>query len=82
MIFTPTALSGAYLIEPEPIADERGFFARSWCRREFAERGLESRLEQCNISFNRLRGTLDATADYIEGLRAFVEKRQPRFTGR
>ena len=58
MIFTPTALAGAYLIQPEPIADERGFFARSWCRREFAERGLESRLEQCNISFNRLRGTL------------------------
>lgn len=58
MIFTPTTLAGAFLIEPERIADERGFFARSWCRREFAEHGLESRLEQCNISFNRLRGTL------------------------
>ena len=58
MIFTETALSGAYVIDLEPLADERGFFARVWCAREFAARGLESRLVQCSISVNRRRGTL------------------------
>jgi len=37
MRFIPTHLAGAYLIEPEPLSDERGFFARTWCRNEFAE---------------------------------------------
>jgi dTDP-4-dehydrorhamnose 3,5-epimerase len=58
VIFTPTALPGAFLIEPERREDERGFFARVWCARELAERGLESRLAQCSISYNRRRGTL------------------------
>ena len=58
MIFTETPLRGAYLIEPEKIRDERGFFARSWCQREFADRGLNPRLSQCNISFNHHQGTL------------------------
>jgi dTDP-4-dehydrorhamnose 3,5-epimerase len=58
MIFTATKLAGAYIIEPEPIADDRGFFARSWCTKEFAAQGLNSQLVQCNISFNRHRGTL------------------------
>ena len=58
MIFTETKLQGAYLIEPERIADERGFFARTWCRREFAERGLSVELAQCNLSYNPRRGTL------------------------
>ena len=58
MIFTETALSDAYVIDLEPLADERGFFARIWCAREFAARGLESRLVQCSISVNRRRGTL------------------------
>ena len=58
MIFAETSLQGAFLITPEPIEDERGFFARSWCAREFAEHGLDASLAQCNISFNRLRGTL------------------------
>lgn len=58
MKFTPASLPGAWLIEPEPREDERGWFARSWCAREFAEHGLDSSLAQCNISFNRSRGTL------------------------
>jgi dTDP-4-dehydrorhamnose 3,5-epimerase len=58
MIFTETTLAGAFIIEPERIEDERGFFARTWCQREFAARGLTSRLAQCNISFNTNAGTL------------------------
>ena len=58
MIFTPTKLNGVWLIEPEYHADERGFFARTWCCREFEERGLNPRLVQCNVSFNRRMGTL------------------------
>jgi dTDP-4-dehydrorhamnose 3,5-epimerase len=58
MRFTPLPLAGAMLIDIEPIADERGFFARSWCREEFARHGLEAELAQCNISFNAHPGTL------------------------
>lgn len=58
MIFSPTRLQGAFLIDLEPRADARGFFARSFCEREFAERGLCVRYPQCNISYNRQRGTL------------------------
>lgn len=58
MKFTETKLKGAFVIELEPIKDDRGFFARSWCQKEFAEHGLNSNLVQCNISFNRKRGTL------------------------
>jgi dTDP-4-dehydrorhamnose 3,5-epimerase len=56
--FVETALAGAWVIEPEPIEDERGFFARSFCREEFAARGLSTEVAQCNISHNRRRGTL------------------------
>lgn len=58
MIFTKTPLADAFVIELQLIGDERGFFARSWCQREFAEHGLDSNLVQCNISFNRHQGTL------------------------
>jgi dTDP-4-dehydrorhamnose 3,5-epimerase len=58
MIYTRTALSGAYIIDLERREDERGFFARSWCVREFEEHGLNPRLVQCNISFNARKGTL------------------------
>lgn len=58
MRFTETSLAGAFVVEPEPIEDERGWFARTFCTREFRERGLEPRLEQCNVSWNRRRGTL------------------------
>jgi dTDP-4-dehydrorhamnose 3,5-epimerase len=58
MRFTPMDLDGAHVIELEPIEDERGFFARAWDEREFAERGLETRIAQCNVSFNARRGTI------------------------
>lgn len=58
MIFREMALSGAFVVEPEPIADERGYFARTFCRREFAERGLAAEYVQQSVSFNRPRGTL------------------------
>lgn len=58
MKFTETPLKGAYLLEMEPHRDERGYFARTWCRAEFEAHGLNSRLEQCSTSFNRRRGTL------------------------
>lgn len=58
MKFAETPLAGAYIIDIEPIADERGFFARSWGRDEFAAHGLNSDLVQCNISCNTKKGTL------------------------
>jgi dTDP-4-dehydrorhamnose 3,5-epimerase len=58
MIFTPTKLPGSFIIEPEKLEDDRGFFARSWCEREFAAHGLNARLVQCDISFSKRRGTL------------------------
>jgi dTDP-4-dehydrorhamnose 3,5-epimerase len=58
MIFTETTLTGAFLIEPERLTDERGFFARTWCQQEFAAIGLDPQWVQCNISFNERRGTL------------------------
>jgi dTDP-4-dehydrorhamnose 3,5-epimerase len=58
VIFRETTLPGVFVIEPEPREDHRGFFARTWCQREFAEHGLDPRLVQCSISFNRRRGTL------------------------
>ncbi len=57
MIFCATHLPGAYLIEPERRHDERGFFARTWCREEFEAQGLNVDLAQCNVSFNLRRGT-------------------------
>jgi dTDP-4-dehydrorhamnose 3,5-epimerase len=58
MIFLETSLPGAYVIEVEKHEDERGFFARSWCAREFAAKGLDHHLVQCNVSFNKRKGTL------------------------
>jgi dTDP-4-dehydrorhamnose 3,5-epimerase len=58
MIVQPAKLPGVYEIRIEPHIDERGFFARSWCRDEFAAHGLDPRLVQCNISFNSRKGTL------------------------
>ncbi len=52
------ALTGAYLIEPERLEDERGFFARTFCAAEFAARGLRATVAQCSVSYNRRRGTL------------------------
>jgi dTDP-4-dehydrorhamnose 3,5-epimerase len=58
MIFRDTGIDGAWVIEAERLEDERGFFARTWDADEFTERGLNPRLAQCSISFNRARGTL------------------------
>jgi dTDP-4-dehydrorhamnose 3,5-epimerase len=58
MIFIPTKLSGVYIIEPEPHHDARGFFARTFCAREFEEQGLAKEFVQCSISSNRTQGTL------------------------
>jgi dTDP-4-dehydrorhamnose 3,5-epimerase len=56
--FLPTPLAGAYAIELEHIEDERGFFARSFCQDEFRKHGLKPAIAQCNVSWNRKRGTL------------------------
>lgn len=58
MKFIATELAGAWIIEPEAINDMRGFFARTFCTREFQERGLEAPFAQCSISFNHRRATL------------------------
>ncbi len=56
MIFTETPLAGAFIIDIERRGDERGFFARSFCQREFEDRGLKPLVAQCNVSFNVQRG--------------------------
>jgi dTDP-4-dehydrorhamnose 3,5-epimerase len=56
--FVPLGVPGAFLVEIEPHADERGGFARTFCAREFASRGLTSRLVQTSLSWNARRGTL------------------------
>lgn len=56
--FVNTGLPGAVVVEPELLADERGFFARTWCAREFADHGFKDVFVQCSISFNRRTGTL------------------------
>ncbi len=58
MIFEPTILPGAYVIEPERYEDFRGSFTRVFCQKEFAAAGLEARIVQCSVSFNRRKGTL------------------------
>jgi dTDP-4-dehydrorhamnose 3,5-epimerase len=58
MIFTETAIVGVFLVEIEALQDERGMFARIFCEREFADRGLDTRVSQCNTSFNPRAGTL------------------------
>lgn len=58
MRFVETDLSGALLIQPDLISDERGFFARTYCANEFASHGLKADSVQCNISYNKLCGTL------------------------
>jgi dTDP-4-dehydrorhamnose 3,5-epimerase len=58
MIFTETKLKGAYLIDLKGISDERGFFARRWCAREFASQGLNPAVVQVNIGHNAKKGTV------------------------
>ena len=58
MIFTKTPLKDAYIIDIEPFEDERGFFARAWCQNELKAQGLNPRLSQANLSYNKQKGTL------------------------
>lgn len=58
MKFHQTRLPGVFEIHLEPLGDERGFFARSWCAREFERQGLNPKTAQCNVSFNEKKGTL------------------------
>jgi dTDP-4-dehydrorhamnose 3,5-epimerase len=58
MIFRETPLQGAFLIELEKHVDTRGYFARSWCAKEFKAHGLSTRMAQCNVSLNLKKGTL------------------------
>jgi dTDP-4-dehydrorhamnose 3,5-epimerase len=58
MIFTETKLKGAFIIDLEPRADDRGFFARAFCQREFEAHGLKPTIAQANIGFNKRKGTL------------------------
>jgi dTDP-4-dehydrorhamnose 3,5-epimerase len=58
MIFTETILKNAYVIELEKREDHRGFFARTWDKKEFEEHNLNSNLVQCNVSFSKKCGTL------------------------
>jgi dTDP-4-dehydrorhamnose 3,5-epimerase len=58
MIFRSTLLEGAWLIQPERRCDRRGFFARTWCRDEYAAMNLDVDIAQQSISYNRRRGTL------------------------
>lgn len=58
MIFKETFLKGAFVIKLDEMQDERGFFARAWCKHEFEENGLNSNLVQCNLSYNYKKNTL------------------------
>ncbi|MGQ0556491.1 MAG: dTDP-4-dehydrorhamnose 3,5-epimerase [Nitrospiraceae bacterium] len=58
MIFTETALKDVFLIDPEPVRDERGMFARTWCQREFEAHGISARWVQSSVSVNRQKGTM------------------------
>jgi dTDP-4-dehydrorhamnose 3,5-epimerase len=58
MTFQETKLPGVFEIDLELKSDDRGFFARSWCQKEFSSHKLNAKLVQCNVSFNSRRGTL------------------------
>jgi len=58
VLFQETKLPGAFVIELQKHEDERGFYARSWCQKEFEAHGLNLRMVQCNVSFNKVKGTV------------------------
>ena len=58
MIYTPSRIPGAWMMDVEPIHDQRGFFAMTWLPEELRERGMDPALAQCNLAFNHKRGTL------------------------
>jgi dTDP-4-dehydrorhamnose 3,5-epimerase len=58
MLFEATKIAGTFKVHLDLRTDDRGFFARTWCREEFERAGLDARLAQCSISFNTSKGTL------------------------
>ena len=58
MKFIETKIKGAFIIELERLEDERGFFARTFCRKEFEAHGIKAEMVQCSTSFNKIKGTL------------------------
>jgi dTDP-4-dehydrorhamnose 3,5-epimerase len=58
LIFSETSITGAIILDLERREDDRGFFARAFCEDEFRARGLNGRIAQCNLSWNRVKGTL------------------------
>ena len=58
MNFIETGIEGLYIVELNKIGDERGFFARAWCEKEFADKNLTSRMVQANTSYSKEKGTL------------------------
>ncbi len=58
MIFTETRLRGAFILDIEPHADNRGFFARVFCQNEFKQHGLKPVIAQANVAFNKWKGTV------------------------
>jgi len=58
MIFKKTKIAGVFVLEPERLGDDRGFFTRIWCHTESAEHGVDPHVVQCNLSFNPHKGTL------------------------
>lgn len=58
MLLAKTTLAGAVVVELEPRTDSRGFFARTFCREEFAAAGLNPMVDQCNVAYNNVAGTL------------------------
>lgn len=77
MRFSELELAGVFLVEPEPVTDSRGFFARTWCAEEFGERGLETVVAQCNVSYNAVRGTIRGLHYQVE---PFAEAKLVRCT--
>lgn len=58
MRFTPTAIHDVFIVDLEPRGDDRGFFSRIWCEKEFADQGLATTVSQMNLSYNKEAGTL------------------------
>jgi dTDP-4-dehydrorhamnose 3,5-epimerase len=77
MIFTETKLKGAFIIDVARLEDERGFFGRAWCKKEFKEHGLNSDAVQANVSYNRHRGTVRGMHYQVE---PFTESKTVRCT--
>jgi dTDP-4-dehydrorhamnose 3,5-epimerase len=77
MRFSELQLAGVFLVEPEPIVDSRGFFARTWSADEFAEHGLEATVVQCNVSYSTRRGTIRGMHYQVE---PFAEAKLVRCT--